>query len=106
MHALPDQVAFGSFSTELGDIKMCLKAYWTIIEPTGYLIEMEETYEDKDGTPKGAILQIIGIIVIAIIQEKWPLVTRDCHFTTLQFFFDPVKIKYELWVLILKQYSG
>jgi hypothetical protein len=27
MRAFPDLVAFTSFSTELGDVKMCLKAY-------------------------------------------------------------------------------
>ena len=94
MRALPDRVAFGSFSTELGDVKMCLKAYWTIVEPTDYLIETEETYKDKDGTPKEAIPRIVGVIVIAIIQEKWPLVARDCHFATLQLFFDPVKFRF------------
>ena len=26
MCALPDRIAFGSFSTELGDVKMCLYA--------------------------------------------------------------------------------
>ena len=27
MRAFPDRVALGSFSTELGDVKMCLYAY-------------------------------------------------------------------------------
>lgn len=75
--ALPERVAFGSLSTELGDVKICLNACERIIMN---ILEYQcKTYHNKEGTAEQTIPRILRIIVIAMVEEYGPLISSDDH---------------------------
>jgi hypothetical protein len=86
MRALPDRVALGSFSTELGDVKICLYA-WTlseVIEPYP-----NRTHKNKNIAPKQTVPGIFRIIMAIAIEKYWPMVSRYSHFATAKLLLDP-----------------
>jgi hypothetical protein len=76
MRALPDRVAFASFSTELGEVKTCLNAYQRMkLEIQAGAIR-NDTHPDKKLAPKKPVPWIFGVVLLVSVNQQWPLVTR------------------------------
>ena len=73
--ALPERVAFGSLSTELGDVKMCLNAYERVIAKASEY--QSRAYHNKEGTAEQTVPRILRIVVIAMVQEYRPLISSN-----------------------------
>lgn len=90
MRALPDRVALGSFSTELGDVNMCLYALEKSVS-TGIGYKSSDTHRDEKRAPEKTIPRIFGIIYISVIKKYRPLVSGYDYFTAAQPFLNPAR---------------
>ena len=79
--ALPDLVAFTSFSTELGEVKMCLNACPLRINLYTSHEGMDTAHPNKKLASKEATPRVFGIVFM-LIEEHWPLITMDSHLAT------------------------
>jgi hypothetical protein len=73
--AFPARVAFGSFSTELGDVKTCLYAWATTINDLK--LGIIRSHHDEKRTPKKTLPRVFGIIVVSMVKEHRPLISTD-----------------------------
>jgi hypothetical protein len=75
IRALPERVAFGSLPTELGDVKICLKASFCLVSKYGYAKWMRQiTHGYNECTSKQPPPGILWVIRIVLIEEKRPLI--------------------------------
>ena len=79
--ALPDLVALTSFSTELGEVKMCLNACPLRINLYISCEEMDTAHPNEKLASEEAIPRVFGIIFF-LIDKHWPLIAMDSHLTT------------------------
>jgi len=79
--ALPDLVALTSFSTELGEVKMCLNACPLRINLCISCEEMDTAHPNEKLASEEAIPRVFGITFF-LIDKHWPLIAMDSHLAT------------------------
>ena len=81
MRALPDLVALTSFSTELGDVNICLNAceYEVNGTPAGKKV-WAVTHPNQKTVSEEAVPRVLRIILLVFVQQQWPLITADSQF--------------------------
>jgi hypothetical protein len=83
MRALPDLVALTSFSTELGEVNICLNACEYEVSSTlaGKRVGVV-THPNQKTVSEEAVPRVLQIILLVLVQQQWPLITGDSQFTT------------------------
>lgn len=79
--ALPDLVAFTSFSTELGEVKMCLNACPLRINLYISCGEVGAAHPNEKLASEEAIPRVFRIICF-LIDKHWPLIAMDSRLAT------------------------
>jgi hypothetical protein len=83
MRALPDLVALTSFSTELGEVNICLNAWEYEVNNTlaGKRV-WAITHPNQKTVSEQAVPRVLWIILLVLVQQQWPLITADSQFAT------------------------
>ena len=90
MRAFPERVALFCFSTELGEVNICLKVYFGINNEGNYALPVKPLpYLDHDGAAKKTFPRVFSIIGVILVQQCGPLIARDYVFATTKIFFNP-----------------
>jgi hypothetical protein len=84
MRAFPDRVAFASFSTELGEVNICLYAYKRRSQYNKQLIT-ETTHPNENLILEKPTPGVIRIVLLVRVYQHWPLIARDCQFAAGKF---------------------
>jgi len=79
--ALSDLVALTSFSTKLGEVKMCLNACPLRFNLCISCEEMDTAHPNEKLASEEATPRIFGIIFF-LIDKHWPLIAMDSHLAT------------------------
>lgn len=86
IRALPDRVALGSLSTELGDVKICLKACTFGVSHMITKSEFREiAHFNQQGAAKKTLPRIFVVIHVIFIKENGPVVSWDDDLPRFQF---------------------
>jgi hypothetical protein len=91
IRALPERVALGSRSTELGEVNTYLKACCasTTDENEG----IGPTYANKNVASQKTIPWILRIVAVTSIKEDRPLISGNSNLSGFQLLLDAAKFK-------------